>query len=330
MNKSVNIAAFALMPILALACQDASHYTSISPSDLYKAATNGNKVGGCYIQVNLGGGFCDMYVKTATVGNSGYRGWPRNTRNIGTGCVKAPDYPKKVSTCYYTSSEYRNWAMADRTSFCTPNGMQNAVAQLRHAVLNKQCALPTCPTTTGTWNLNSLVPEAQKSGWNCGHSSGKGSCFVSTAVYIGKLIGKCSGCYDQLTQPTDSQDVSVVQIPEDPAECQGCAQTAQSEAPMCGGTFLGINSGKKGRSCKLVDGKGCWPLKSAPVLHDCGAGAECRFKVSKAKAKIWCCRKKKSCKWWQAACKWRNTFRCSNSALSSSKDRDGAQVMWQN
>lgn len=172
-------------------------------------------------------------------------------------------------------------------------------------------------------NLSNLVPQACQAGWVCAHSPGRGSCFVTTATYIGKVALSCLGC--KVTQPTGSQNI---QTPSNPSLCPNCVPTIL-KAPKCGGTFLGIGSGRMGRSCKLIDGTGCFPLRTAPVLHDCGAGAECRFKVSEAKAKVWCCRPKKKCKFFQVACKVTNLFRCSSSALSKSKDKDGAQVLWE-
>lgn len=184
-------------------------------------------------------------------------------------------------------------------------------------------------TVSSSFNLNDLVKEAQIKGWKCGHSSGRGGCFFTTSKYIFRLASACRRCAksreSSVSQPTGSQDIEVHGTSIWCMECQRLAR----EAPKCGGKFLGIGSKRKGTSCKLIDGTGCWPLKTARVLHDCGKGAECAFKVSEAKAKVWCCRPRKSCKWYQAKCHWRNTFRCSNSALSKSKDKNGAQVLWE-
>lgn len=68
----------------------------------------------------------------------GHDGWPLNTDNMGTGCVKAPDLPKGQSICFYARSEY-SLTSGERAAFCTESGLTNAVAQLRHAVENGRC-----------------------------------------------------------------------------------------------------------------------------------------------------------------------------------------------
>lgn len=99
--------------------------------------------GGCYISINKGGGFCDLYVISATVGASGYRGWPRSYDNRGTGCVKAPDFPKRRNICWYTMWNYYNWPLSQRLKMCASSfGEENAAEQLRHAIVNDQCMLP--------------------------------------------------------------------------------------------------------------------------------------------------------------------------------------------
>lgn len=180
------------------------------------------------------------------------------------------------------------------------------------------------------FNFHALVPEAYISGWSCAHSPGHGSCFISTAAYIGRILSGCRSCNISGSYspplPTNSQPILP---PDDPVQCPRCARAVSENIPTCGGKFLGIGSKREGKSCKLIDGTGCWPLYSAPVSHDCGRGKECRFKVSRAKAKIWYCRERQRCKWYQIGCHTRNTFRCSNQALSKSKDKNGAQVLWE-
>lgn len=317
----------------SLACSDKASCLALSKSELYRAATAGRRVGKCYISRNTGSGYCDLYVKSATVGEDGDKGWPKNSAWRGTGCVKAPDFPKRRSTCFYSSGY--GFSKETWSPFCTQYGVDNAVAQLRHAIQNDQCGFTSSSTSSSSgksFNLNKLVPEAKISGWNCGHSPGKGSCFVSTATYLAKVAAACASCLKKeeegktVSQPTGSKPIQTgTKVAK---KCARCAR-AISKAPKCGGKLFGIGSKRKGTSCKLIDGTGCWPLSSARVLHDCGKGAECRFKISNAKAKVWCCRRKTRCKWYQAGCHWRNTFRCSNSALSKSKDKNGAQVLWQ-
>lgn len=332
------ILAFTFQSSTCFGCKDSQQYMSLSNHALFEEASGGKKVGGCYIKRNENGP-CDIYVMTATVGASGDQGWPRNIRNEGNGCVRAPDFPNGFSKCLYVSADFSNWPLDNRQKFCSDSGIDNAAEQLRHAILNNHCDIPNCnsepedslpSSVRQAWNLDTLVPEAQQDGWNCGHSPGSGSCFWTTAKYVADLAKSCGPCAVDYLFPGNQEDNSPVPTltPEQQTVCPDCIPTVV-KAPKCGGTLLGIGSGRKGTSCKLVDGHGCWPLRSAPVSHDCGAGHECRFKVSDAKAKVWCCRRATRCKWYQARCHWRNTFRCSNSALSSSKDKNGAQVLWQ-
>ena len=126
--------------------KNAAYYLSLSVHQLYYAATGGRRVGGCYITVSPppSRSYCDLYVISATVGSRGYRGWPRTTSNLGTGCVKAPDFPKRRSYCFYHSRQY-SLSATDRASFCTNNGKSNAVAQLKHAIRRGQCLIPHNP-----------------------------------------------------------------------------------------------------------------------------------------------------------------------------------------
>lgn len=116
-------------------------YQDMAVDDLFAAATDGNRVGDCYIQQNgPGGGACDLYVKSAFPGAAADRGWPKTTGGRGTGCVRAPDFPKRVSTCYFDDPRYP-LTTAERSSFCTDSGKSNAVAQLKHAIRNNACKL---------------------------------------------------------------------------------------------------------------------------------------------------------------------------------------------
>ena len=53
--------------------------------------------------------------------------------------VKAPDFQRsRINTCYYARSEYElpsEWI----EKFRTENGKENAVAQLKHALINRRC-----------------------------------------------------------------------------------------------------------------------------------------------------------------------------------------------
>eukprot|EP00168_Porphyra_purpurea_P000504 TRINITY_DN1054_c0_g1_i2.p2 TRINITY_DN1054_c0_g1~~TRINITY_DN1054_c0_g1_i2.p2 ORF type:complete len:255 (-),score=65.15 TRINITY_DN1054_c0_g1_i2:292-1056(-) len=187
-------------------------------------------------------------------------------------------------------------------------------------------------TLIGSLASSGITPVALGGGnWQCGHSSGDGKgCFLTTAKYLGKVVGKCAPCIlDQtgsddivITPPIHDKPVTIVKA--DAGKCPACVKQV-ADTPKCGGTFLGIGSKRKGRSCRLVKATGCWPTTTDEVLHDCGPGAECAFKITDAKAKIWCCRPKTK-KFFK---RWRNLFRCGSEALSKSKDRDGAVVLWE-
>ena len=119
-------------------CLQKGDYLALSDDALWTASTAGKNVGNCHIGFGSQRSFCDLYVSSATVGNNGNRGWPRNSNGLGTGCVKAPDFPKKMSGCFFQNAEYA-LSTAERESFCTESGKANALAQLRHAISTDQC-----------------------------------------------------------------------------------------------------------------------------------------------------------------------------------------------
>jgi hypothetical protein len=61
----------------------------------------------------------------------GEDGWPE-----GTGCVKAPEFPKNAP-CYYTNGPY--WPGDLQEDICTDNSIHNAAEQLRHALTLERC-----------------------------------------------------------------------------------------------------------------------------------------------------------------------------------------------
>eukprot|EP00737_Agarophyton_chilense_P004682 gb/GEZJ01006109.1/.p1 GENE.gb/GEZJ01006109.1/~~gb/GEZJ01006109.1/.p1 ORF type:complete len:145 (-),score=14.10 gb/GEZJ01006109.1/:167-601(-) len=125
---------------VSAATHSKSFYLSLSPQALFAYGIK-NEVGGCYISLHTGSsGYCDMYVKTATTGN-GYHGWPRNVNDQGTGCVKAPEFPRRRTYCWYQRSEYNNHPLSVRNTFCTNSGVTNAANQLKYAIEKDQCAL---------------------------------------------------------------------------------------------------------------------------------------------------------------------------------------------
>lgn len=191
---------------------------------------------------------------------------------------------------------------------------------------------------TASLASSGITPQALSGGsWQCGHSSGDGKgCGWATAKYLGKVVGQCATCaIAALGGDGDGDGTNEVileppvwdkpvTIKGDASKCKKCAQEV-AKAPKCGGKILGIGSKRSGRSCRLVKAAGCWPKGSERVIHDCGKGAECKFKITAAKAKIWCCTPYTK-KFWK---RWRNNFRCSSLSRSKSKDRGGAVVMWE-
>lgn len=71
--------------------------------------------------------------------HDGHDGWPLTTDNLGTGCVRAPDLPKRVTTCAYEFPSY-GLTPAEHSALCTDSGKTNAVGQLRHAIQNDRCS----------------------------------------------------------------------------------------------------------------------------------------------------------------------------------------------
>lgn len=119
-------------------CQGDTEFLGMSDADLFNAATGRNRVNGCFIYISPTLYACDMYVKAATVGAGEYRGWPRTIDQRGTGCVRAPRMPKRIHHCYYADSNY-DLTPFEVASFCTDDGKKNAVAQIKHAIVNGQC-----------------------------------------------------------------------------------------------------------------------------------------------------------------------------------------------
>lgn len=151
MNKTISIIAVA-MAIFALVArpthasgthENCYKYLELDTHHLYNSLTGGRMVGKCRIQVSPKGGACYLYAKAAAQGADGDFGYPKanvNHKLLGTGCVKAPDLPKHVNTCYYSDTRY-GLSQSTIASFCTSKGKDNAVAMIRHAIRNKKCGL---------------------------------------------------------------------------------------------------------------------------------------------------------------------------------------------
>lgn len=69
------------------------------------------------------------------------QGVAEDNRTSGTGCVRAPNLPKGVTTCYFDDPSYP-LTTAERRSFCTDSGKSNAVAILKHSIRNKAYKVP--------------------------------------------------------------------------------------------------------------------------------------------------------------------------------------------
>ncbi len=62
----------------------------------------------------------------------------------GTGCVKAPDFPKSISTCWGAPNTYPiyNTAYGGAYPICTSSGIKNAANMIRIGIIKGHCNLP--------------------------------------------------------------------------------------------------------------------------------------------------------------------------------------------
>ena len=103
MNKfffiNVLLCAISLPGAFSASTKCKSFYLSMSDIVLFSFGIT-NKIPGCRISFHEGisSTFCDMYVKV------GDEGFPLNRFGRGTGCVRAPDFPKRMSICWYSRS----------------------------------------------------------------------------------------------------------------------------------------------------------------------------------------------------------------------------------
>eukprot|EP01026_Neomeris_dumetosa_P052185 TRINITY_DN460_c0_g1_i3.p1 TRINITY_DN460_c0_g1~~TRINITY_DN460_c0_g1_i3.p1 ORF type:complete len:212 (-),score=16.48 TRINITY_DN460_c0_g1_i3:390-1025(-) len=109
-----------------------SQLLDLSDEELFNVGLEG--VNNCRINVRPNAGACYYYVSSG-----GSFGYPLTPDCRGTGCVKAPDEPKSVNTCYYQDRVYGSAINEVASKFCTSNGVSNAAAQLRHAIENDAC-----------------------------------------------------------------------------------------------------------------------------------------------------------------------------------------------
>eukprot|EP00737_Agarophyton_chilense_P001353 gb/GEZJ01001519.1/.p1 GENE.gb/GEZJ01001519.1/~~gb/GEZJ01001519.1/.p1 ORF type:complete len:191 (-),score=22.71 gb/GEZJ01001519.1/:491-1063(-) len=146
-------------------CCIKDYYLAMSNEDIWNSARDGSRIGKCYISSGGSGAHCDLYAKSAVKGIHGDYGWPKSTDKRGTGCVRAPDFPRKVGRCYYSDYVY-NLPKDVVDSFCTGNGKNNAVAQIRHAIRNDACGLPQCHSSgrSGASNDDNIAIQGDGTG----------------------------------------------------------------------------------------------------------------------------------------------------------------------
>jgi len=105
---------------------------SLSDSELWDMATNGNLIGEyCRVSGPNTGTACNYYVKGEIT--TSYDGVPRNTDDEGTGCVQETE-----GVCYYDNAEY-DLTTSEREDMCSGELEANAAAQLRYGISNGYC-----------------------------------------------------------------------------------------------------------------------------------------------------------------------------------------------
>lgn len=186
-SLALNTAIFFLIYLIACAQSesclipvDVKTYLEMNTSKLFLLASGGKKIGVCFIhQSSDPSDNCDLYVRSGKITGADYRtGWPREiSSKTGSGCVKAPDFAKQVSTCIYGAPEY-GLSQPDVDAFCTGDGRDNAVAQLKHAIANNACGLP---------SVSALVPCAAGS-MGCACTSTRQGVLPGPAVELPSTI----------------------------------------------------------------------------------------------------------------------------------------------
>lgn len=167
----LSISSAALISSYSLSLTDTSNrYLNLPTLELYNLATKGNNVDGCYI-AEADHAACDLYVKSTISGADGDYGWPKSKNMQGTGCVMHVKNSNDMNKCIFYNARY-NLTQAERESFCTSNRIENAVAQLKHAIRNNACSLPSpvhaAPFPEGTVRSesgNSCSRPSPSTGW---------------------------------------------------------------------------------------------------------------------------------------------------------------------
>jgi hypothetical protein len=138
-NSTENMAVFTYSLILAVvgflgqAALGAAGTCPLSDDVVWNLTTGGKSIGSCSIRVGDSRHYCDLYVY------AGGKGYPQQSGG-DTGCVKAPDFPKHMSTCFYgIDPRFRFLGTVFLADMCTESGKHNAVAMLCHALVRGLC-----------------------------------------------------------------------------------------------------------------------------------------------------------------------------------------------
>ena len=96
-------------------CSQLTTLINMNDQDLFNAALNG-KTGDCYLSDarNCSACACDYYAKVMIP--SGNQGLPGK---YGSGCLVAPNLPKKMGSCWAAPNTYPNYSNTDR-AICDP------------------------------------------------------------------------------------------------------------------------------------------------------------------------------------------------------------------
>jgi hypothetical protein len=125
---------------------------SLSDKALYEAALS-RRVGRCFISTCKPDQSCscDLYAQVSLDEGKSV-GLPDL---YGTGCVVAPDMPKKICTCWGGSNNYPFYNKSS-TPICSKCGIANAANMIRIGIMKGYCKLPIC---TSYPTCPALVPK---------------------------------------------------------------------------------------------------------------------------------------------------------------------------
>mmetsp|Transcript_12522 Transcript_12522/g.38246 ORF Transcript_12522/g.38246 Transcript_12522/m.38246 type:complete len:402 (-) Transcript_12522:94-1299(-) len=213
------------------------YYMRLDDEQLWKLAKSHN-LNSCYIidRSRTPDSRCDLYVAAA-----GKR-WPLNDKGKGLGCVKAPDFPKKVTRCPCKGGMCAGVSPQDEKSFCTSSGKANAVAVIRHAIENNKCGL------NNHVNSEQLISLLKLDDWSLFYRATNGN-----------AIGKC---YIQTATAKDRKCDLFARI----STGKGSRAFPQSEDGGGDGCIKAPDYPKKVKTCKYFDPKFGLDLPTASSL----------------------------------------------------------------